>query len=332
MTPPDPETPVGPAPATEPVFARRGASLALAVAGVLLWIGAAALVVSAFGSIAGSEGKVSLAVAAAVAGAACILLAVVASVRRARMRRRVPVGALLLAPVLFAVAGYGVYLATAEMRELRRTPGVFNVHYLSGDSQIGLVSGSGAWWVSLDACPGRVADASASVTPGNGFADVTFGWADAALPAMRLHVAERRVECFGPAGPPALPYRMHLTFGNPTDTPGDVQTAIDLHSDTLVARFEDGRTARSVPTDADWRAFRASIDSSAVDRWGMFTDGLDGADGLIWTVEIRAPSLDVTGGSRGAYPGAEGQPRDTQTPEFDRYVRAVERLVGRPVR
>lgn len=185
-------------PDATPVFARRGASLGLTVTGGALWVGAAALALSAFLTIDGSEGKLSLAVVAVVAGATCLLLAVFASIRRARRLHRVPVGALLLAPVILAIAGYGVYLATAELREVRQTPGAFNVHYLSGDTQIGLVSGSGAWWVRLDACPGRGPYESAVVQKGTGFADVTYGGPTRGGP---------RCGCTSPSGAPSASAR-----------------------------------------------------------------------------------------------------------------------------
>lgn len=125
---------------------------------------------------------------------------------------------------------------------------------------------------------------------------------------------------------------MHLTFARPVGTPG--RTSVDVHGDTLVTRFADGQTARSVPSAAAWRAFRAVLDSSDVPLWNeRYMGNLDGTEtGTLWTVRIEAPSLDVRAASRDEYPGAEGTSQDAPTPEFDRYVSAVERLVGRPVR
>lgn len=304
----------------------------LAIAGVLLWIGAGALYLSAFLTIAGSDAKLSLAFLALVFGAACHVLSITASVKRARALGRVPLGALLYAPLVVAGAAFVAYNAGAEARELRATPGAVHVYYLAGDTQIRLRDGSGTWRVPIDACPGRRPDEPVSTESGYGFADVTFGWTGEGLPAMRLHVAERRVECFGPAGPPARPYTMRVTFGRPTGEPDEHRTWIELHGDTLVSRFADGRTARSIPSEADWRAFRAGIDSSGVATWQGFFDNLDGVGETAWTVEIEAPNLDVYAGSRAPYPGADGLPQDTLTPAFTRFVQAVEHLVGRPVR
>lgn len=111
--------------------------------------------------------------------------------------------------------------------------------------------------------------------------------------------------------------------------------AIELRGDRLSYTRSGGglakpETAAISPTDAQWQAFRRSLDALKVWKWRAAYENPTTVDGTNWTLEVAYADRRVRSGGRNRYPAATGQPSADHAPTttFRRYLAAVRALAG----
>ena len=166
----------------------------LAVAGFVL-LGAAYLALAA-GFFGGGRGLSLLGNGLALAGLACHVAALGLSLRAWRATGRTPRIALFYAALGVAALAWWAVGRQREADFFQDNPGVFTSTF-AGDG-VDVRDARGVWHVAFSECPGAFGlSASGETRSRDGRLDVV-----GAGGVMRLHVAERRVECRpGPPGP-----------------------------------------------------------------------------------------------------------------------------------
>ena len=159
----------------------------LAVAGFVLF--AAAYTALAGGFFGGGSGLSLLGNGLALAGLACHVAALGLSLRAWRATGRTPRVALFYAALGVAALAWWGRGRSREAAFYRDNPGAFTSEFV-GDG-IDVRDGRGVWHVAFSACPAAFGlSASGETRSRDGRLDVVGPGG-----GMRLHVAERRVEC-----------------------------------------------------------------------------------------------------------------------------------------
>ena len=177
------------------LLTRRWFAPALAVAGLALLMVAYVAAWDVRGS--SPTGAILLVESAAYLGVALQVAAIGASLAGAFRHRRVPVVAVVYG-VGALVAGASVLWGRYQVAQrFRDDPSLFSVEPNADGQTLDVRSGAGRWSVAFRACPAseHAARASVGTRQQNGVAEISLGDDP---PYMRLHVAERRVECLSP--------------------------------------------------------------------------------------------------------------------------------------
>jgi hypothetical protein len=90
------------------------------------------------------------------------------------------------------------------------------------------------------------------------------------------------------------------------------------------------------PSDERWQAFRAALDRLSVWRWQQRYMDPEVCDGTGWSIEISYADKAIVSGGSNCFPDRAGAPISiTQAKSgdtFDRFCRAVSKLVGKDFR
>ena len=86
------------------------------------------------------------------------------------------------------------------------------------------------------------------------------------------------------------------------------------------------------PTAEQWRAFRHAIDKINVWQWQADYPNPGVCDGTGWSFEVAYSDHALETGGDNNYPDAQGDPTNSPqgTKTFDRLLRAITKLTGRP--
>ena len=169
-----------------PASASSVRTAGLAAAGVALL--AAAYAALAAGFFGGPAWTTVAGYALGAAGVACHVAALRQSLQRWQMTGRLPVAALAYAALGVAALGWWASGPARRAAFYRANPGTHSAEF-AGDG-LDVRDARGTWHVSFAGCPG--ARSAGGTRSQFGIIEVL----DAeSRPAMRLHVAERRVEC-----------------------------------------------------------------------------------------------------------------------------------------
>ena len=109
---------------------------------------------------------------------------------------------------------------------------------------------------------------------------------------------------------------------------------VELHDGGLVYSKMHGRKAsdpiKITPTSKQWREFRAALDDLKVWQWEPEHMNRKIMDGTQWALEIEYPDCKLKAIGSNSYPDENGKPngRPEMTPSFQRYLSAVENLLG----
>jgi hypothetical protein len=88
-----------------------------------------------------------------------------------------------------------------------------------------------------------------------------------------------------------------------------------------------------VPTEEAWEKFWKVMDEVGVWEWKTNYDNLHIMDGQRWTLKLQRGERKVSSGGINGYPYTGEKPRSgRRTPLFIKYEKAVEALIGRPLR
>jgi len=86
------------------------------------------------------------------------------------------------------------------------------------------------------------------------------------------------------------------------------------------------------PTVEQWRAFRRALDKINVWQWQADYPNPGVCDGTGWSFEVAYSDHALETGGDNNYPDAQGDPTNSPqgTKTFDRLLRAITKLTGRP--
>ena len=86
------------------------------------------------------------------------------------------------------------------------------------------------------------------------------------------------------------------------------------------------------PTAQQWRAFRRALDKINVWQWQADYPNPGVCDGTGWSFEVAYSDHALETGGDNNYPDAQGDPTNSPqgTKTFDRLLRAITKLTGRP--
>ena len=89
---------------------------------------------------------------------------------------------------------------------------------------------------------------------------------------------------------------------------------------------------RVEPTAEQWRAFRRALDKINVWQWQTDYPNPGVKDGTGWSFEVAYSDHALDSGGDNNYPDAQGDPTNSPqgTKTFDRLLRAITKLTGRP--
>jgi len=127
------------------------------------------------------------------------------------------------------------------------------------------------------------------------------------------------------------PKRFHVSIGGHMGPSYSVQR---VHGELLYKSCEQGyanwKTETIPVTDEQWGTFRAAIDSLDVWRWEREYLNPGVCDGTQWGVDIAYADKRIRSHGDNNYPTGDatgsGGPKETEI--FDRFIRAVQFLVG----
>ena len=96
--------------------------------------------------------------------------------------------------------------------------------------------------------------------------------------------------------------------------------------------FPDPASPRVEPTAEQWRAFRRALDKINVWQWQAHYPNPGVCDGTGWSFEVAYSDHALDSGGDNNYPDAQGDPTNSpeETKTFDRLLRAIRKLTGRP--
>lgn len=129
-----------------------------------------------------------------VLGLALQVGAVGVSLWGAYRRGGIPAVASLYGLAALVAAGAWAYERFETRQWYRDNPEAFTIEWNEEGTEVGVRTGDGVWWTPLDECPGAGSDPMLGLgsVSRNGYADVEV---QSDRPHMRLHIADRRVEC-----------------------------------------------------------------------------------------------------------------------------------------
>jgi len=96
---------------------------------------------------------------------------------------------------------------------------------------------------------------------------------------------------------------------------------------------KDGKlidSAKVIPSSAQWKKFRKTLDQLNVWKWHDHDYNTNIIDGTQWSLEITYVDFSLKTDGSNSYPEANGKPNNdpTGSKEFDKYLKAVEKLLG----
>jgi hypothetical protein len=121
---------------------------------------------------------------------------------------------------------------------------------------------------------------------------------------------------------------------------GSSSNSIELRGDTIVFRRADWswspgdaeQIVRTVPTEAQWRAFWAAADRAGVGDWQRryLAEGI--VDGSGWTLRLTINGQELVSEGSNAYPDREGREHEGEsTSAFREFQGTLMMLAGQPV-
>lgn len=131
-------------------------------------------------------------------------------------------------------------------------------------------------------------------------------------------------------GRPTIPIRLAAYLG------GCFSVSFDLELRDGVLLVQEGdrpdlKSTRICPSSEEWAAFRRSLDEVNVWCWSADYANPGILDGTQWALEITYPDCSVDAHGDNNFPGPDGEPNGgaEETRTFQRFVAAVEQLLGR---